>query len=229
MRRSFTRISNANALLACALLGALLNCLASEVALSDPRESVFLKAATPDIPSCDSDDVVVFQSNPSPLIGLPCDSHRKTLIEASASRAYLNRDCPAGLHHDPAGARTRNRPSPPSIRRQACKYDSGSERSRVGFRWSFLRLSATRLRHWGIRRQIPLASYYGLAVDVYGIGGPGTPEAQLWHDIAAKHGILCPYGPRNPAEWNHCQPTRVKIILAENPLRDRYCRRSNQP
>jgi hypothetical protein len=61
---------------------------------------------------------------------------------------------------------------------------------------------------------------YGLAVDMHGIGGPGTPEAQLWHDIAARHGIVCPYGPQNPAEWNHCQPTRVKIILAESPLRE---------
>ena len=41
------------------------------------------------MPSCDSDDVVVFQSNPFPLIGLPCDFHRKILMEASASRAYL--------------------------------------------------------------------------------------------------------------------------------------------
>jgi hypothetical protein len=25
--------------------------------------------------------------------------------------------------------------------------------------------------------------------------------------------------PDHPIEWNHCQPTRVKIILAEDPLR----------
>jgi len=55
---------------------------------------------------------------------------------------------------------------------------------------------------------------------MYGIGGPGTPEAQLWHDIAGKHGIICPYGPYNQAEWNHCQPTRVKVVLSENPLRE---------
>jgi hypothetical protein len=30
----------------------------------------------------------------------------------------------------------------------------------------------------------------------------------------------CPYGPYNPMEWNHCQPTWVKIILPENPLRE---------
>src|SRR5262249_8263526 len=48
----------------------------------------------------------------------------------------------------------------------------------------------------------------------------GSPEAQLWHQIAAKNGVVCPYGPRDHAEWNHCQPTSVKIISAQNPLRE---------
>jgi hypothetical protein len=61
---------------------------------------------------------------------------------------------------------------------------------------------------------------YGLAVDVTGIGAPGTPGALLWHEIAARHGVICPYGPHNPVEWNHCQPTWVKIILPDNPLRE---------
>jgi hypothetical protein len=61
---------------------------------------------------------------------------------------------------------------------------------------------------------------YGLAVDVTGIGAPGTRAALLWHEIAARHGVICPYGPYNPMEWNHCQPTWVKIILPENPLRE---------
>src|SRR5262245_13366515 len=61
---------------------------------------------------------------------------------------------------------------------------------------------------------------YGLAVDVHGIGRPGSPEAQLWHEIAAKNGVFCPYGPYDRAEWNHCQPTSIKVILAENPLRE---------
>ena len=61
---------------------------------------------------------------------------------------------------------------------------------------------------------------YGLAVDMRGIGRPGSPEAQLWHQIAANNGVVCPYGPLHRAEWNHCQPTSFKIILADNPLRD---------
>jgi hypothetical protein len=61
---------------------------------------------------------------------------------------------------------------------------------------------------------------YGLAVDVTGIGAPGTSSALLWHEIAARNGVICPYGPHNPVEWNHCQPTWVKIILPDNPLRE---------
>jgi len=60
---------------------------------------------------------------------------------------------------------------------------------------------------------------YGLAVDMTGIGGPGSAEAKLWHEIAARHGVACPYGFVNHVEWNHCQPTRIKIILPANPLR----------
>src|SRR5215813_13764164 len=60
---------------------------------------------------------------------------------------------------------------------------------------------------------------YGLAVDMYGIGAPGSSEAKLWTKIAAKYGVVCPYGVNNRAEWNHCQPTRIKVIRANNPLR----------
>jgi hypothetical protein len=61
---------------------------------------------------------------------------------------------------------------------------------------------------------------YGLAVDLRDIGVPGSPETRLWREIAARHGIICPYAADNPVEWNHCQPTRVKIIHPENPLRE---------
>jgi hypothetical protein len=61
---------------------------------------------------------------------------------------------------------------------------------------------------------------YGLAVDMSGIGGPGSDEAKLWHEIAVKHGVVCPYGFANHVEWNHCQPTRIKIILDHNSLRE---------
>ncbi len=61
---------------------------------------------------------------------------------------------------------------------------------------------------------------YGLAVDLYGIGRPGSVETLWWHEIAAKHGVICPYGHHDRAEWNHCQPTGVKVISADNRLRE---------
>jgi hypothetical protein len=60
---------------------------------------------------------------------------------------------------------------------------------------------------------------YGLAVDMYGIGSAGSSQAKLWHQIAAKHGVVCPYGVNNRAEWNHCQPTRIKMVKSDSPLR----------
>jgi hypothetical protein len=60
---------------------------------------------------------------------------------------------------------------------------------------------------------------YGLAVDMTGISGAGSAEAKLWHEIAARHGVACPYGFGSHSEWNHCQPTRIKIILPANPVR----------
>jgi hypothetical protein len=59
---------------------------------------------------------------------------------------------------------------------------------------------------------------YGLAVDMYGIGAAGSSEARLWTQIAARHGVACPYGVNNRAEWNHCQPTRVKMVQSNSPL-----------
>jgi hypothetical protein len=58
---------------------------------------------------------------------------------------------------------------------------------------------------------------YGLAVDLYGLAGRVLRRPCF--GIAARKGVVCPYGPWDRADWNHCQPTSVKIIMAENPLR----------
>jgi hypothetical protein len=60
---------------------------------------------------------------------------------------------------------------------------------------------------------------YGLAVDLSGIGEPGSKEAKLWHDIAGRHGIVCPYRFDSKTEWNHCQATWTRMVLPDNPLR----------
>jgi hypothetical protein len=70
----------------------------------------------------------------------------------------------------------------------------------------------------GFKNKFNSLHSYGLAVDMHGIGAPGSAEARLWTQIAAKHGVACPYGVNNPVEWNHCQPTRIKMVRADNPL-----------
>jgi len=60
---------------------------------------------------------------------------------------------------------------------------------------------------------------YGLAVDMSGIGDPGSEEAKLWHTIAARHGVICPYGYASRTEWNHCQATPLEKVVPGDPLR----------
>jgi hypothetical protein len=60
---------------------------------------------------------------------------------------------------------------------------------------------------------------YGLAVDMSGIGDPGSKDAKLWHEIAARHGVFCPYGANSRTEWNHCQATPTKGVSPDGPLR----------
>jgi len=61
---------------------------------------------------------------------------------------------------------------------------------------------------------------YGLAVDMFGIGIAGSPEARIWHETAARHGVVCPYGYGHRVEWNHCQPTQLQAVTPANPLRE---------
>ena len=70
----------------------------------------------------------------------------------------------------------------------------------------------------GFKNKFQSLHSYGLAVDMYGIGAAGSSQARLWTRIGAKHGVACPYGFNNPAEWNHCQPTRIKMVQSGSPL-----------
>jgi hypothetical protein len=213
-------LSNVSALLARAVLGSLLICLAGKVALSGPGEPVVPETTTPAKPTCDSDDIVVYQSSSSSPVDLPCAVHSQTLTEAATARAYLVETARPGYTMRRQGPELAiGRLHPVFVVRLA---NAVREAKQAGLAYAGIH-SAYRPPAFGIGGFVDKfhsLHTYGLAVDMHGIGGPGTPEAQLWHDIAARHGIVCPYGPQNPAEWNHCQPTRVKIILAESPLRE---------
>ena len=218
MRRFLVSILNAKTLFARATLGIFLCCLAAEMALSDPLETVALETATPAVPTCDAEDIVLYQFKPSSVTEITCEAH--PLAEAAAARAYLIETARPGYTMTRQGPELAiGRLHPAFVVRLA---NAVREARQAGLTSAGV-YSAYRPPAFGIGGFVDKfhsLHTYGLAVDVHGIGGPGTPEAQLWHDIAAKHGVLCPYGPHSPAEWNHCQPTRLKIILAANPLRE---------
>jgi hypothetical protein len=52
---------------------------------------------------------------------------------------------------------------------------------------------------------------YGLAVDMTGIGGPGSRSAKQWQTIVGKVGLYLPYGPNNRKEFNHTQLVPTKM------------------
>lgn len=61
----------------------------------------------------------------------------------------------------------------------------------------------------GMRDKAQSLHAVGLAVDVSGIGSPGSTTANLWYKVAASHGIIRPYA--TSWEWNHMQPTSIKV------------------
>ena len=77
----------------------------------------------------------------------------------------------------------------------------------------------------GFRDKFNSLHSYGLAVDMTGIGGPGSRLARLWQTIVKRVGLYLPYGPNNRAEFNHTQlvPTKVasrflrRTITASEP------------
>lgn len=60
---------------------------------------------------------------------------------------------------------------------------------------------------------------YGLAVDMCGIGRPGSKETLKWFAIAGRNKIFNPYGPYHRAEWNHYQPTFTRKVAGGTALR----------
>jgi hypothetical protein len=56
---------------------------------------------------------------------------------------------------------------------------------------------------------------YGLATDITGIGGPGSPSAHHWHQIVMEVGLYLPYGPDHRVEFNHTQFIPMKVAPRE--------------
>jgi hypothetical protein len=200
-------------LLTAVLLGALLNGLARPVALSHPSEPHAAEAQSISASTCDAEDVGVAQLGSLPIAEMPS-------TEIAAARNYLIETASPGYTMARQGPELAiGRLNPEFVIRLA---NAVREARQAGLA-SVGVFSAYRPPAFGIGGFVDKfhsLHTYGLAVDMYGIGGPGSAAAQLWYEIAARHGVVCPYGSHHQAEWNHCQPTSIKIILADNPLRD---------
>jgi hypothetical protein len=193
-----------------------------EVALSDASGSDAALHAPPPAPACDWDDLVIHPSDPSaPSAGeAPCGETLRALGEIAEARAYLVETASPGYTmtlQGPEVAIGRLHPEF-AVRLENAIREARSAGLPLAGVFSAYRPPAFGVG--GFSDKFNSLHTYGLAVDMRGIGEPGSAEAELWHRIAAKNGVVCPYGPRDRAEWNHCQPTSVKMIVAQNPLRE---------
>ena len=186
---------------------------ASDLALSDASDPDPSFNAAPSVPTCGSNE-------PSPDSEPSCGDTPRTPAEVAEARAYLVETASPGYTMTLQGPELAIGRLHPEF---AIRLEHAIREARsVGLPFVGV-FSAYRPPAFGVggfSDKFNSLHTYGLAVDMRGIGSPGSPEAQLWHWIAAQNGVVCPYGPRDRAEWNHCQPTNVKIILAQNPLRE---------
>jgi hypothetical protein len=218
MRQSLAGISNCPTALSVALLAAVMAPSSPDVALSDASGSGALTSAAPPTPTCGSNELEVHE--PLPDSEPDCATAQRIPAEVAEARAYLVETASPGYTMTLQGAELAIGRLHPEF---AVRLENAIREARSAGLPSAGVFSAYRPPAFGVggfSDKFNSLHTYGLAVDMRGIGNPGSPEAQLWHQIAAKNGVVCPYGPRDHAEWNHCQPTSVKIISAQNPLRE---------
>lgn len=220
MRIFLATVSPRAAKLAPALLALCMVPLPSDVALSDSSGSDPSAAATPSAPACGSNDVVVYRRHPSPDSEPACEPAARTPTEIAEARAYVIETADPGYTMSLQGAELAIGRLHPEFVIRLANAIREARSAGLPFAGVFSAYRPPAFGVGGFSDKFNSLHTYGLAVDMRGIGRPGSPEAQWWHEIAARNGVVCPYGHRDRAEWNHCQPTSVKIVLAENPLRE---------
>jgi hypothetical protein len=192
---------------------------AADIARSDPSGPDTSSIAAPSVAACGSSEVSV-HSNVWSDDQLACGTTQKTQAEVAQARAYLVETASPGYTMTLQGPELAIGRLHPEFVVRLEHAIREARNAGLSFAGVFSAYRPPAFGVGGFSDKFNSLHTYGLAVDMRGIGNPGSPEAQLWHEIAAKNGVVCPYGPRDRAEWNHCQPTSVKMILADNPLRD---------
>jgi hypothetical protein len=219
MRQFLAGTSNCASALAAALAIVMVHS-ASEVALSDASGSDASLEAAPPMPACGSNELAIEHSHLPPGSEQACADTPRTPAEVTEARAYLIETASPGYTMTLQGAELAIGRLHPEFAVRLERAIREARSTGLPFASVFSAYRPPAFGVGGFSDKFNSLHTYGLAVDMRGIGRPGSPEAQLWHWIAAKNGVVCPYGPRDRAEWNHCQPTSVKIILAQNPLRE---------
>jgi hypothetical protein len=219
MRSFLATMSPRAAKLAPALFALSMVPLSPQVALSGSAGSDPLAPTAPSVPDCGSDDAVAHGPNRSPDGEPDCEPAR-TPAEIAEARAYVIETADPGYTMSLQGAELAIGRLHPEFVVRLANAIREARNAGLPFAGVFSAYRPPAFGVGGFSDKFNSLHTYGLAVDMRGIGRPGSPEAQSWHEIAARNGVVCPYGPHNRAEWNHCQPTSVKIILAENPLRE---------
>jgi len=221
MRRFLAGICTCTAALAAAFV---MLPSASDFALSDGPQADASLETTPVLSGCRSNESADDHSNEGGESEPACSEGARTQAEIAEARVYLVETASPGYTMTLQGPELAIGRLHPEF---AVRLEHAIREARSAGLLFVGVFSAYRPPAFGVggfRDKFNSLHTYGLAVDMRGIGSPGSPEAQLWHQIAARNGIVCPYGPRDPAEWNHCQPTSVKMIVAANPLRETVTR-----
>jgi hypothetical protein len=218
MRRFLATVSNCAPALTPALLALAIMPLSPSTALSDPSGFDPSTPVTP-APACGSDDAGTSQREPS-SDEPACDGIARTAAEVADARAYVIETASPGYTMTLQGPELAIGRLHPEFVVRLANAIREARGAGLPFAGAFSAYRPPAFGVGGFSDKFNSLHTYGLAVDMQGIGRPGSPEAQLWHEIAARNGVVCPYGPHDRAEWNHCQPTSVKMILAQNPLRE---------
>jgi len=206
------------------MIGGVLSAYASPSAgqgvFADSVEPGTVEAGLDTSARCNPEDIAVYGPQLPPTNDRQCPAHTGEADETARARAYLIATATPGYTMTRQGPeRAIERLHPEFVNRLAAAITE-ARAAGLSLAGIFSAYRPPAVGVGGFADKFHSLHTYGLAVDVTGIGGPGSPSSLLWHEIAARHGVICPYGPHNLLEWNHCQPTWVKIILAEDPLRE---------
>src|SRR5262245_34092839 len=192
MRRSLAIRSNCAAGLAAALLALPLVPSVPGVGHADPSGPEPSDLATASAPPCNSDELVFHPPDASSTSEPTCPTSSRTPAEISAARAYVVETARPGYTMTLQGPELAVERLHPEFVVRLASAIRDARNAGLPLAGIFSAYRPPAFGVGGFADKFNSLHSYGLAVDMYGIGGPGSPEAQLWHEVAAKNGVVCP-------------------------------------